>query len=46
MEYYRVPFLEIRAVSNFVEPRNRQSWDISLALSNLASVLYGFLLAL
>ena len=46
MEYYRVPFLEIRAVSNFVEPRNRQNWDIPLALSNLASVLYGFLLAL
>ncbi len=46
MEYYRVPFLEIRAVSNFVEPRNRQNWDITLALSNLANVLYGFLLAL
>lgn len=30
-----VPFLEIRAVSNIVAPRDRESWNIPLALHNL-----------
>jgi futalosine hydrolase len=34
-----VPFLEIRAVSNFVEPRKRENWDIPLAVENLNRVL-------
>ena len=34
-----VPFLEIRAVSNFVEPRNRENWKIPLAVENLNKVL-------
>ena len=31
----KVPFLAFRAISNFVEPRNRQNWDIPLAINNL-----------
>jgi futalosine hydrolase len=30
-----VPFIEVRAISNFVEPRNRESWNIPLAVKNL-----------
>ena len=30
-----VPFLEIRSISNFVEPRNREAWDLPLAIDNL-----------
>lgn len=29
------PFLCVRAISNFVEPRNRSNWNINEALSNL-----------
>ena len=32
-----VPFLEIRAISNLVEPRNKANWNIPLALNNLSS---------
>jgi futalosine hydrolase len=30
-----VPFLEIRAISNIVEPRNKENWNIPLAADNL-----------
>lgn len=30
-----VPFLAIRSISNIVEPRNRDNWDIKLAVTNL-----------
>lgn len=30
-----VPFLEIRAISNYVEPRNRAAWQIPLAIERL-----------
>ena len=30
-----VPFLAIRAVSNYVEPRNRDNWEVGLAVKNL-----------
>jgi futalosine hydrolase len=30
-----IPCVQIRAVSNYVEPRNRDAWEIKLALSNL-----------
>jgi futalosine hydrolase len=36
-----IPFTEIRSVSNFVEPRNRNNWNISLAIENLNSTLIG-----
>jgi futalosine hydrolase len=35
----KIPFLAIRSVSNFVEPRNRGKWNIPLALDNLAEKL-------
>jgi len=31
--------LQIRSVSNYVEPRNRDNWDIGLAIGNLNQVL-------
>lgn len=34
-----VRFLEIRSVSNYVEPRNRENWNIPLAISSLNDVL-------
>ncbi|PHN05963.1 futalosine hydrolase [Flavilitoribacter nigricans] len=33
------PFLQIRAISNYVEKRNRDAWDIPLAIGNLNQVL-------
>lgn len=32
-------FLQIRAISNYVEARNREAWDIPLAIGNLNQVL-------
>lgn len=32
-------FLQIRAISNYVETRNRDQWDIPLAINNLNQVL-------
>ena len=30
-----IPFIQIRSISNFVEARNRNNWDIPLAIKNL-----------
>ncbi|MDO8365808.1 MAG: futalosine hydrolase [Saprospiraceae bacterium] len=38
-----VPLLEIRSISNRVEPRNRDAWDLPLAIRNLNEVLVGML---
>jgi futalosine hydrolase len=35
-----VPFHQIRAISNFVEERDKSKWDIPLALANLNSTLF------
>ncbi|HOW08388.1 MAG TPA: futalosine hydrolase [Bacteroidales bacterium] len=35
----KIPFLALRAVSNKVEPRNRENWNIPLALKNLSEGL-------
>jgi futalosine hydrolase len=35
----KVPFLALRAVSNRVEPRNVNNWNIPLALENLSEKL-------
>ncbi|MCB0632158.1 MAG: futalosine hydrolase [Saprospiraceae bacterium] len=35
----QLPFLQIRSISNYVESRNREAWDISLAIQNLNNVL-------
>lgn len=34
-----VPFLEIRSISNYIEARNREKWDIPLAIEKLNGVL-------
>ena len=34
-----VPFLQIRAISNYVEPRNKDNWNIPLAIDRLNEVL-------
>lgn len=35
----KIPFAEIRAVSNFVEPRNINNWNIPLAIKNLTTII-------
>ena len=30
-----IPVIQIRAISNYVEPRNKVNWDINLAINNL-----------
>ncbi len=39
----KVPFLEIRAISNFVDTRDSEKWDIPTALENLTNELFRFL---
>ncbi len=34
-----IPFIEIRAISNKIEPRNVKNWNIPLALTNLSEIL-------
>lgn len=34
-----IPFLEIRSISNYVEPRNREGWNLPLAIENLNKIL-------
>ena len=34
-----VPFAAIRSISNYVEPRNREAWEIGLAIRQLNEVL-------
>lgn len=38
-----LPLLSIRAISNFVEPRNRTAWDIPLAVRRLNEFLIGMI---
>lgn len=39
----KVPFISIRSISNRVEPRNRDLWEIPLAIENLGSFVLQFL---
>ncbi len=39
----KVPFLEIRAISNYVESRDTTKWNIPLAIENLTDELFRFL---
>ena len=41
-----IPFLALRAVSNKVEPRNKNNWNIPLALNSLSEKLFEVLLTL
>lgn len=34
-----VPFVEIRSISNMVEPRNRDAWELELSIKQLNAVL-------
>ncbi len=36
-------FMQIRSISNLVEPRNKKNWDISLAISQLNVVTLGLI---
>ncbi len=36
---FSVPFIQVRAISNYVEPRNRDAWEIELAIKNLNETL-------
>ena len=42
----KIPFLSVRAVSNKIEPGNRESWNIPLALNSLAEKIKEILLIL
>jgi futalosine hydrolase len=42
----KIPFLSVRSVSNKVEPGNRESWNIPLALDSLAEKIKEILLIL
>jgi len=39
----KVSFLEIRAISNYVEPRDKDNWDLPLAIENLNKTLLNIL---
>lgn len=39
----QIPFLEIRSVSNYVEARNRDKWNLPLAINNLNQTLIAML---
>jgi len=38
-----VEFIQIRAISNPIEPRNKDNWNIPLALTNLSNSIIGIL---
>ncbi|NEU08854.1 futalosine hydrolase [Flavihumibacter sp. R14] len=39
----QTPCLQVRAISNYVERRNKEKWNIGLAVKNLNDFLYSFL---
>jgi futalosine hydrolase len=41
-----IPFLALRAISNKVEKRNKNNWNIELALNNLSEKLVDIILTL
>ncbi|MCF8278056.1 MAG: futalosine hydrolase [Flavobacteriales bacterium] len=40
---FGVPWVQIRAISNRVEPRNRDAWNIPLAIKNLHAAVLSYL---
>ncbi len=40
---YNSPCLQVRAISNYVEPRNKENWQISLAIINLNCWVINFI---
>lgn len=43
---YKTPCIQVRAISNFVERRNRKKWKLDLAIKNLNAFLEQMLLTL
>jgi futalosine hydrolase len=41
--HLQIPFLALRGISNFLEPRNREAWDIPGALATLSRHTLSFL---
>jgi len=41
--FEKIPFLEIRAISNYVDVRDTEKWDIPTAIENLTDELFRFL---
>ncbi|MDR2652941.1 MAG: futalosine hydrolase [Prevotellaceae bacterium] len=39
----KIPFLEIRTISNHIEPRNKNKWNVSLAIENLTNETFNLL---
>lgn len=39
LTYFNIPFSEVRAVSNFIEPRNKAAWEMDKAIKNLNDFL-------
>jgi futalosine hydrolase len=39
----KVPCVQLRAISNYVERRNKNNWNIPLAINNLTEVTFDFL---
>jgi len=42
----KIPFLALRSISNKVEPRNKDNWNIRFALDNLSEKLKEYILSL
>jgi futalosine hydrolase len=42
-ERLSIPCLQVRAISNYVEPRNKENWKIGLAINNLNNWLISFI---
>jgi len=38
-----IPCAQVRAISNFVEPRNKENWEIDLAIQNLNKFMLEFI---
>jgi futalosine hydrolase len=38
-----IPCIQIRSISNYVEPRNTSDWDINLAINNLSNTFFKIL---
>ncbi|MGV3761485.1 futalosine hydrolase [Parapedobacter sp.] len=41
-QHFGIPALQVRAISNYVERRNKGNWQLSQAIANLNSWLVGF----
>ncbi|MEJ7779310.1 MAG: futalosine hydrolase [Daejeonella sp.] len=42
-DQFHIPCIQIRAVSNYVERRNREKWDVPLAIKNLNDTIFKLL---